>query len=92
MMMTGNQQNYHERITCTPGVVGGKPVITGTRIPVDMILERLMYDLDVQSIFEDYPQLSEDDIRACVTYAKELLDEELFVPTPHQEKPLALHP
>lgn len=89
--MTHNQHTYIERITSTPGIVGGKPVIKGTRIPVDMILERIMYDLDVKSIFEDYPQLTEDDIRACVAYAKELLDEELFVPTQHQEKSHAAH-
>jgi uncharacterized protein (DUF433 family) len=42
--------------------VGGKPVIKGTRIPVDLILERLASNLDLKTLFEDYPDLTEEDI------------------------------
>jgi uncharacterized protein (DUF433 family) len=56
-----------ERIVRIPGVLGGKPVIKGTRIPVDMILERLTFDLDVKTLFEDYPELTAADIKACFT-------------------------
>jgi len=57
-----------------PGILGGKPVIKGTRIPVDLILERLTVDLDVKTLFEDYPELTEADIKACMAFAKELVD------------------
>ena len=59
--------------------MGGRPVIKGTRIPIDLILERLAYDLDLKMLFEDYPDLTEEDIKACIAYAKELVeDEEAF--------------
>ena len=59
-----------------PGILGGKPVIKWTRIPVDLILERLTVDLDVKTLFEDYPELTEADIKACMAFAKELVDDE----------------
>ena len=64
-----------------PGILGGKPVIKGTRIPVDLILERLTVDLDVKTLFEDYPELTEADIKACMAFAKELVDDEESLPT-----------
>ena len=64
-----------------PGVLGGKPVIKGTRIPVDLILERLTIDLDLKTLFEDYPELAEADIKACIAFAKELVDDEDSLPT-----------
>ncbi len=70
------------RIVRIPGVLGGKPVIQGTRIPVDLILERLTYDLDLQALFADYPDLTEDDIKACIAYAKELVEDEEALPEP----------
>jgi len=75
------QGNSKERIVRIPGVLGGKPVIRGTRIPVDMILERLAFDLDLKTLFEDYPDLTEEDIKACIAYAKELVEEEEIIPT-----------
>ena len=76
---------YQARIVRIPGLVGGKPVIKGTRIPVDMILERLTYDLDLKTLFEDYPDLTEEDIeediKACIAYAKELVEDEEAFPT-----------
>lgn len=80
--------DYHDRIVRIPGLVGGKPVIKGTRIPVDMILERLMYDLDLKTLFEDYPDLTEEDIKACLAYAKGLIEEEEIFPA---EEPATQH-
>lgn len=47
----------------------GKPVIKGTRIPVDLILKRLSQDLDIQALLKAYPRLTEEDIRACMELA-----------------------
>ena len=80
--MKNPNENTAERIVRIPGVLGGKPVIKGTRIPVDMILERLTFDLDVKTLFEDYPELTEEDIKACIAFAKELLDDEESLPIP----------
>jgi uncharacterized protein (DUF433 family) len=79
--MATTQQNRTERIVRIPGVLGGKPVIQGTRIPVDLILERLALDLDLKTLFEDYPDLTEEDIKACIAYAKEIVEDEQVVPT-----------
>ena len=70
-----------ERIVRTPGVLGGKPVIKGTRIPVALILERLTFDLDLKTLFEDYPELTEVDIKACIAFAKELVNDEESLPS-----------
>ena len=58
-----------ERITVNPQVLGGKPVIQGTRIAVEFILELLASDVSEQEILEDYPHLSHEDIQACLRYA-----------------------
>ena len=79
--MKNPNENTTERIVRIPGVLGGKPVIKGTRIPVDMILERLTFDLDLKTLFEDYPELTETDIKACIAFAKELVDDEESLPT-----------
>ena len=79
--MKNLNENTRDRIVRIPGVLGGKPVIKGTRIPVDMILERLTFDLDLKTLFEDYPELTEADIKACIAFAKDLVDDEESLPT-----------
>jgi len=79
--MKTHHENAVERIVQIPGILGGKPVIKGTRIPVDLILERLTVDLDLKTLFEDYPELTEADIKACMAFAKELVDDEESLPT-----------
>lgn len=69
----------NERITINPSICHGKPCIKGTRIPVYLILEMLEYGMTIPEILEEYPHLSSDDIRACVTFAKNLvLNAEIF--------------
>lgn len=75
-----NEQNYKTRITVDPKILAGKPVIKGTRIPVEIILERLEEDTDTTLLFEDYPQLKPEDIKACLWYAKELVRGEDIYP------------
>ena len=79
------QATSQGRIVRIPGLVGGKPVINGTRIPVDLILERLAHDLDLNTLFEDYPHLTKDDIKACLAYAKELVEEEELFPASEEK-------
>jgi uncharacterized protein (DUF433 family) len=80
-MMKTHNENTSGRIVQMPGILGGKPIIKGTRIPVDLILERLTVDLDVKTLFEDYPELTEADIKACIAFAKELVVDEESFPT-----------
>jgi len=77
-----------DRITIDPNIYGGKPCIRGTRIAVTMILELIEDGLTFQQVITDYyPQLEEQDIKACLEYARAVVDGEdiYFV----DEKPLA---
>ncbi len=62
-----------KRIEINPEVMGGKPVIKGTRVTVEAILKRLSEGLDIKEILEDYPYLTEDDIRAALLCASKEL-------------------
>ncbi len=74
---------YQERIIVDPEILVGKPVVKGTRIPVELVLERLAQDFDVQALLESYPRLSEEDIRACLEYARALVvGEDVYVSAP----------
>lgn len=57
------------RITADPEIFGGKPIIRGMRISVELILSLLAQGDTIDSILEDYPDLETEDIRACLAYA-----------------------
>lgn len=59
----------HDRISIDPGVMVGKPVIRGTRIPVELILRELAAGVTVERLLEGYPRLTAEDIRAATEYA-----------------------
>jgi uncharacterized protein (DUF433 family) len=76
---------YQERIVVNPEIMAGKPVIKGTRIPVELILKRLSQDLDLETLFAAYPRLTVNDVKACLAYAEALVEGEeihLAVPQP----------
>jgi len=60
-------------IDVNPEVMDGLPVIAGTRIPVYLILEMLESGLSLDAIREEYPHLTLDQLRAAVSYARELV-------------------
>jgi uncharacterized protein (DUF433 family) len=62
-----------DRITFDANVLGGKPIIRGLRISVDMIQELLAKGATWQEILEDYPMLEADDLRAALFYAHSLV-------------------
>ncbi|MGH2356214.1 MAG: DUF433 domain-containing protein [Chloroflexota bacterium] len=71
------------RIVIDPQILAGKPVVRGTRIPVALVLKRLAQDLDARTLFESYPRLTPEDIRACLEYAEALVaGEDLYPGTP----------
>jgi uncharacterized protein (DUF433 family) len=61
--------NYKEIITIEPGKRGGRPCIRGMRIAVADVLGWLAAGMTHEEILSDYPELSEEDIRACLAYA-----------------------
>jgi uncharacterized protein (DUF433 family) len=69
----------HERIEIDPEVMAGKPVIRGTRIPVDMILRKLGAGLSVKEILEDHPHITPEDIQAAQAFAADYISNDEFV-------------
>jgi uncharacterized protein (DUF433 family) len=61
--------NYQEIIAIEPGKRGGRPCIRGMRIAVGDVLGWLAAGMSHQQILEEYPELTEQDIRACLAYA-----------------------
>jgi uncharacterized protein (DUF433 family) len=57
------------RITVDPEVMVGKPVIKGTRMPVELVLTKLAANPDLDDFFLDYPELTVDDVKAALRYA-----------------------
>ena len=63
--------NLLERIAIDPAIRFGKPCVRGTRISVGDVLEYLAGGMPEQEILADFPQLTKEDIRACLAYAAE---------------------
>jgi uncharacterized protein (DUF433 family) len=67
----------NDRIVSNPKVLGGKPCVKGTRIPVYMILELVEAGIPFNEIrTQYYPQLADEDIKACVAYARQIVQNE----------------
>jgi uncharacterized protein (DUF433 family) len=74
------EQQLLERITINPKVMVGKPVIRGTRLTVEYILNLLAHGATVVEILEEYEGLTQEDIRACLLFAKKSLEDTVFMP------------
>ncbi len=73
---------FSERIVFNPDILAGKPVIRGTRLAVEFILELLAAGQSEQDLFESYPVLTREDILACLSYASYLAHEFRAYPIP----------
>ncbi|HUT71791.1 MAG TPA: DUF433 domain-containing protein [Desulfatiglandales bacterium] len=73
-------QQLLERIILDPKVMVGKPVIRGTRLTVDFILNLLAHGATEKEILEEYKGLAEEDIRACFLFATKALKDTGFMP------------
>jgi uncharacterized protein (DUF433 family) len=69
-----------KRIAIDPKVLGGKPVIKGTRIAVYLILELLSSGMTEQELLKQYPGLRRGDVQAALEYASKILREEEVIP------------
>ncbi len=68
--MANKMQNYTDRITTNPRVMVGKPVVKGTRIPVELVVAHLANNPDLADLFAAYPDLTIEDVKACLQYAQ----------------------
>src|ERR1700687_6146514 len=69
----------HERIEINPEIMGGKPVIRGTRVPVEIVLRKLGAGMTPEAIIADHPRLISEDIRAAQAFAADYLADEALV-------------
>ncbi|MCX7044258.1 MAG: DUF433 domain-containing protein [Candidatus Sumerlaeota bacterium] len=75
---------WQERIEINPNVLVGKPVVKGTRLAVEFVVELLANNWSEEEIFRNYPGLSHEDIQACLCYASMLLHSEKVYLSPIQ--------
>lgn len=75
-----SDQELLERITLDPGVMAGKPVIKGTRLTVEYVLNLLAHDSTPEEILGEYAGLTREDISACILFATKSLANTDFMP------------
>ena len=68
--------DWRTRIVANPEVLVGKPVIKGTRISVELVMDLLAGGYTPREIIEQYDHLTREDIQACLAYAKEVVQSE----------------
>ena len=71
---------WEERISVDPKILVGKPVIKGTRLAVEFIMDLLAQGWSHGEILKNYPGITDDDITACLSYASERLKSERIYP------------
>lgn len=72
--MATQESLLHERIIQDPQIMVGKPVVKGTRIPVERVVGLLAQNPDPANLFAAYPELTIDDVKACLQYAHALVE------------------
>ena len=72
--------DWEARIEINTEVMLGKPVIKGTRIPVEQILRKLAGNISLEAVLRDYPRLTREDVQAALAYASDALASEEILP------------
>ncbi len=71
--------HYQNYIEANPNIMFGKPCVKGTRVPVDLILEKLGNGESIEDLLDAYPRISKESVLACLTYASfSLRNEEII--------------
>lgn len=70
--------NWRDHVVCDPNVLCGKPTLKGTRLSIEFVLELLAAGWDTDSLRSNYPNLTEDRIRAVLGYAAETFRDDRF--------------
>jgi uncharacterized protein (DUF433 family) len=73
--MVDKQQPYNDRIVTNPAIMVGKPVVKGTQIPVERVVAHLAHNPDLNDLFAAYPELTVEDVKACLAYAHRAVEE-----------------
>jgi uncharacterized protein (DUF433 family) len=76
----GGLRSKLKRIALDPKILGGRPVVKGTRVPVYLVVELLASGMTEANVLKEYPGLHRDDVRASLEYASKVLREEEVIP------------
>ncbi|MBN1899745.1 DUF433 domain-containing protein [Candidatus Sumerlaeota bacterium] len=71
---------YHSMIISDPDIMMGKPVIKGTRITIEMILEKIAAGESIEQILDEHPRLTNEAVRAACAFAAEVLRADVIYP------------
>ena len=71
--------NYNELIVRDPGIVGGQPVLKGTRVTLNTVLASLAEGATIREILDDFPTLTEEHVRAAIAFAAASAQDDLPV-------------
>ncbi|MBI3371119.1 MAG: DUF433 domain-containing protein [Betaproteobacteria bacterium] len=71
--------NWREYIVSDPEILVGKPVVKGTRLSVDLVLDRLADGWTAEDLFRSYPRLTPESLQAVFAFAAEVLKDEDYV-------------
>lgn len=82
LLFARGRMNWTDRIEVNPKRLAGKPVVRGTRIPVELVVGMLADGWDEAWIMAEYPMLAPEDVRACLHYAAAMLRDETRFPFP----------
>ena len=74
--------NWQDHITIDPAVLAGKPIVKGTRLSIEFLIDLLAADWREDEIFRNYPNLTHEDLLACLRYAGETLKAKNVYPPP----------
>lgn len=72
--------DWRERIVVDPGILVGKPIIKGTRISVEFVIDLLARGWTVEQVLKEFDHLKIEDIQACLAYANEIIKGEQVYP------------
>ena len=72
--------NWQDRISVDPQVLVGKPVVKGTRVAVELVVDLMAQGWTQEQILDSYPNLAAEDLRACLAYASDVLHAERVYP------------
>jgi uncharacterized protein (DUF433 family) len=75
-----NDEELLERFTLDPDVMAGKPVIRGTRLTVEYVLNLMAHGATEEEILDEYHRLEQEDIRACLLFRAKPLSDSSFMP------------
>lgn len=71
--------DWKHRITVNPDILVGKPIVRGTRISVELLMDRLSDGWSIEQILEAYPHLTREDVLAAIAFVTEVFREEHYI-------------